>query len=123
MRLRWATAVWIGVARYLKGGRHALTLGIVATLNVKTGLEAEFERLAGELVQKVIGTEPGCQYFALFRGESAGVYHFVERYADSAALDFHRATVHSKTIGARIVRELLQESPKVLRMTLLHPRT
>lgn len=98
-----------------------MTLGIIATLNVKPGLEAEFERLAGELVQKVIGSEQGCQYFALFRGESAGVYHFVERYADSAALDSHRAMDHSRTIGARIMRDLLLEPPKVLRMTLLTP--
>lgn len=96
-----------------------MTLGIVATLNVKVGLESEFERIAGELVQKVTGGEPRCQYFALFRGESIGVYHFVERYADSAALDYHRATDHSKAFGARIMKDMLQGSPRVLRMTLL----
>jgi quinol monooxygenase YgiN len=94
-------------------------LGIVATVNVKSGLEAEFEQLAGELVQQVNAAEPGCEYFALFRGEGTGVYHFVERYADQAALDRHRATNHYRAIGGRIVSTLLQAPPQVLRMTYL----
>jgi quinol monooxygenase YgiN len=77
-------------------------LGIVATLKVKPGMEAEFEALAKQLVERVRADEPGCTFYALYRAETAGTYVFIERYADDAAFAAHRKTPHMQTIGRKM---------------------
>jgi quinol monooxygenase YgiN len=74
-------------------------IGVVATIKVKDGQGAEFEKVAGELVKKVNANEPGCLLYALFKAEEPNTYAFIERYKDQAAIEAHRATDHYKTLG------------------------
>jgi quinol monooxygenase YgiN len=77
-------------------------LGVVATLKVKPGMEKEFEAVAKELVAKVNANEPGCKLYALHHGETPHTYVFMERYADQAAVEAHRASDHFKTLGRKM---------------------
>jgi len=90
-------------------------LGVVATLKVKPGMEAQFEAVAKELVAKVNASEPGCKLYALHRAETAGTYVFMERYVDQAAVEAHRATEHFRTLG-RKMGEFMDGRPEVLRL-------
>ncbi len=77
-------------------------IGIVATLRIKPGMEKAFEAAAKELVAKVHANEPGCRLYALHHGEQPNTYVFMERYADQAAADVHRATEYFKTLGRKM---------------------
>jgi quinol monooxygenase YgiN len=90
-------------------------LGVVATIKVKPGMEREFEAVAKELAAKVNANEPGCKLYALHHGETPGTYVFMERYADQAAADAHRASDHFRTLG-RKMGEYMDGRPEVLRL-------
>ena len=90
-------------------------IGVVATLKVKAGMEKSFEAVAKELVARVNASEPGCKLYALHHGEAPGTYVFMERYADQAAVDAHRATEHFKTLGRRM-GEFMDGRPEVQRL-------
>ena len=44
-------------------------LGVVATIKIKEGKGAEFEKVAAELVNKVNENEKGCLLYQLYHGE------------------------------------------------------
>jgi len=90
-------------------------IGIGATRKVKPGMEQPFEAVAKELVAKVNANEPGCGLYALHHGEQPNTYVFMERYADQAAVDAHRATDHYKALG-RKMGEYLDGRAEVLRL-------
>ncbi|HLF48740.1 MAG TPA: putative quinol monooxygenase [Methylomirabilota bacterium] len=90
-------------------------IGIVATLTIKPGMEQPFEAVAKELVAKVNANEPGCRLYALHHGEQPNTYVFMERYADQAAVDAHRATDHYKALG-RKMGEYLDGRAEILRL-------
>lgn len=67
-------------------------IGVIAKLTVKSGMEADFEKHAKALVAKVNANEKGCLLYDLFKGKDEGVYVFMEKYTDKAALDAHGKT-------------------------------
>lgn len=77
-------------------------IGIIATLRVQPGKEAEFEGVFAQLVPAVAANEPGNSYYKLFRTEEAGVYKVMECYDDGAAVEAHRASDHFRTLGAKL---------------------
>ncbi|WP_411340607.1 putative quinol monooxygenase [Sphingopyxis sp. J-6] len=77
-------------------------IGIIATIRVQPGKEAEFEDVFAELAPAVAANEPGNSYYRLFRTDETGVYKVMECYDDDAAVDAHRASDHFRTIGARL---------------------
>ena len=77
-------------------------ISVVATLKIRPGKEQEFEQVASELVAKVNANEPGCLLYALHRGNDPQTYVFLERYADEAATEAHRASAHFKELGAKM---------------------
>ncbi len=89
-------------------------IGIVATLRIKPGMEKDFEAVAKELVAKVRANEPGCKLYALHHGEAPNTYVFMERYADQAAVDAHRATDYFKALGKKMGE--FMEGREVLRL-------
>ena len=91
-------------------------LGIVATIKVKPGTGAQFEATAKELVAQVRANEPGCELYALHRGEAPDTYVFLERYVDEAAVEAHRQTDYFKSIG-RKMGEFMAGRPEILRLT------
>ncbi len=77
-------------------------IGVIATLRVQPGKEAEFEGVFGELAAAVNANEAGNSYYRLFRMGETGIYKVLECYDDQAALDAHRASDHFRSIGARL---------------------
>lgn len=77
-------------------------IGVIATLRVQPGKEAEFESVFGELAAAVNANEAGNSYYRLFRTGETGIYKVLECYDDQAALDAHRASDHFRSIGARL---------------------
>ena len=85
-------------------------LTFTATLTVKTGQEAEFERIMHVTVPKV-REEPGNYAYVLHRStDNPRVFMVYEAYEDAEALESHRA--HLKEMGIDL-RHLL-EGPPVL---------
>lgn len=77
-------------------------IGVIATLRVLPGKEAEFEGVFAELAPAVAANEPGNSFYRLFRTEETGVYKVLECYADAAAVEAHRASDHFRTLGAKL---------------------
>lgn len=77
-------------------------IGVIATLRVQSGKEAEFEGVFAELAGAVNANEAGNSYYRLFRTSEAGIYKVLECYDDQTALDAHRASDHFRSIGARL---------------------
>src|SRR3546814_8530621 len=77
-------------------------IGIIATLRVQPGKEAQFEDVFAELTPAVHANEPGNSYYRLLRTDEAGVYKVMECYADDAAVEAHRASDHFRTLGAKL---------------------
>jgi quinol monooxygenase YgiN len=89
-------------------------LGVVATIKVKDGQGAEFEKVATELVKKVNENEKGCLLYQLYQGEEPNTYVFMERYKDQAAVEEHRGTEYFKTLG-RAMGAFMDGKPVVQR--------
>jgi quinol monooxygenase YgiN len=89
-------------------------IGVVATIKVKEGQGAEFEKVATELVRKVNENEKGCLLYQLYHGEEPNTYVFMERYKDQAAVDEHRGTDYFKTLG-RAMGAFMDGRPDVKR--------
>ncbi|WP_428630805.1 putative quinol monooxygenase [Sphingopyxis sp.] len=77
-------------------------IGIIATLRVQPGKEAEFEGIFAELAPAVAANEPGNSYYRLFRTDETGVYRVLECYDDGAAVEAHRASEHFRSLGAKL---------------------
>ena len=76
-------------------------IGVVATLSIQEGKNAEFEAIAKQLVEKVNANEDGVVHYDLY-AQDATTYVFLERYKDKAALDFHGQTDYFKFMGAQL---------------------
>ena len=90
-------------------------LGTVATIKVKEGMGAEFEKVATELVKKVNENEKGCLLYQLYHGEEPNTYVFMERYQDQAAVEAHRASEYFKTLG-RAMGPFMDGKPVLMRL-------
>jgi quinol monooxygenase YgiN len=90
-------------------------IGVVATLKIKAGQEAAFEAVAKELVEKVNANEKGCLLYKLHKAEEPQTYVFMERYADQAAVEAHRATPYFKELG-RKMGDYMEGRPQILRL-------
>ena len=90
-------------------------LGTIATIKVKEGQGKEFEKVALELVRKVNENEKGCLLYQLYHGEEPNTYVFMERYADDAAVEAHRASDHYKTLG-RAMGPFMDGKPALIRL-------
>lgn len=76
-------------------------IGVIATLRVQPGKEADFEAAFAELAAAVNADEPGNSFYRLFRTDETGTYKVLECYDDTAAVEAHRASKHFREIGAR----------------------
>ena len=77
-------------------------IGVIATLRVQPGKEADFEAAFAELAAAVNANEPGNSFYRLFRTDETGTYKVLECYDDAAAVEAHSASDHFRTIGARL---------------------
>jgi quinol monooxygenase YgiN len=90
-------------------------IAVIATFSVRTGMEAEFEQLIGELSAQV-RLEPGCRLYQLCKAAEPGKYVLLERYADQQALAAHSQTPYFKQAMGRF-RDLLEERAGIQLLT------
>jgi len=74
-------------------------IGVTAKLNVKEGMESEFEAVFLDLMDAVRVHEPGCLMYQLCRDED-GAYYVLEMYESEEALAAHGQSEHFKAAGA-----------------------
>lgn len=91
-------------------------IGVIATLRVLPGKEAEFEGVFGELAPAVRANEPGNSFYKLFKTDEAGVYKVLECYDDDGAVEAHRKSDHFRTLGAKL-GPCLAGAPEIERMS------
>ena len=79
------------------------SIGIIATLTVSPGKEAEFEAILAELTARVHADEPGNLFYGGFHSpDNPQHYKVLEHYRDKAAADAHFETVHFKAAGEKL---------------------
>ena len=84
-----------------------MTIGLLATITVQEGKNAEFERVFLNLTEQVRANEPGNIFYVLHRSKSnPQVYKVMEQYDSAEALDAHGKAEYfreaNKTLGALV---------------------
>ena len=70
-------------------------VGVIATLTVAEGKNADFEAAFSELMAAVSANEPGNEFYAVFQcKDNPQQYKVLERYVDQASLDAHGKSDH-----------------------------
>jgi quinol monooxygenase YgiN len=78
-------------------------IGIVATLKVQDGKNAEFEGVFRDLSKQVRANEAGCLMYQLTRSQSdPNTYKVLELYKDAEALTHHSGTDYFKAAGPKL---------------------
>lgn len=72
-------------------------IGVVVTLEIQDGKQAEFEGAFKDLMAKVKANEPGATTYQLYKSQkSATTYTVMEEYASKDAFDAHGKTEYFK---------------------------
>lgn len=84
-----------------------MAIGLLATITVQEGKNAEFEAVFLELMEQVRANEPGNVFYALNRSTSdPQVYKVMEQYESPEALDVHSKSEHfaaaNRKLGALV---------------------
>jgi len=84
-----------------------MAIGVIATITIREGKNAEFEQLFTELTEQVLANEPGAIFYALHRTKSdSQVYKVLEQYTDQEAIKAHGKTEYflaaSQKMGALV---------------------
>lgn len=78
-------------------------IGVIATLKVQDGKQAEFEAIFAELGAQVRANEPGNHAYQLCKSRTEpNTYKVLELYADEDALKAHGASDHFKAAGPKL---------------------
>jgi quinol monooxygenase YgiN len=78
-------------------------IGVIATLKVQDGKNAEFEGVFRELQQQVKANEPGNLAYQLTRSRTdPNTYKVLELYKDQEALTHHGGTDYFKAAGPKL---------------------
>ena len=78
-------------------------VGVIATLTVAEGKNAEFEAVFAELSAAVNANEAGCEFYSLTQSKAnPQIYKVLERYVDQAALDAHGKTDYFRAAGPKL---------------------
>jgi quinol monooxygenase YgiN len=89
-------------------------IGVVATLKIKEGSEAQFEAGFKDLAAKVKANESGNIVYQLTKSRTdPGVYKVLELYADQEALTHHGSTDYFKAAGATVFAPVLAGRPEI----------
>lgn len=78
-------------------------IGVVATLKVQDGKQAEFEAVFRDLAEQVRAKEPGNLCYQLTKSRADGtVYKVLELYKDQDALTHHGGTEYFRAAGPKM---------------------
>ncbi len=80
------------------------TLGVIVTMTVKEGKEAEFEAVFAALKAQVMENEKGaCLLYDLFRSpKEPQTYYIMEQYASKEAIAAHGSTPYFKEASPKL---------------------
>lgn len=91
-------------------------VGVVATLTVAEGKNAEFEAAFSELMDAVRANEPGNEFYSVFQSQdNPQQYKVLERYVDQAALDAHGKSDHFRASGPKLA-PCMAAAPEIERL-------
>ena len=80
-----------------------MTIGILATLKIKPGTNAQFEAAFKDMMAAVEANEPGNQFYVLHRTrEDESTYIVMEQYDDQAAVEVHGKSDAFKAASAAL---------------------
>ncbi|MBV9994118.1 MAG: antibiotic biosynthesis monooxygenase [Caulobacteraceae bacterium] len=91
-------------------------IGVIATIKVQKGKNAEFEAVFKALTQKVRANEPGNLCYQLTKSRTdPDTYKVLELYQDQAAVEAHRASDHFRSLG-REMGSFMDGAPEIERL-------
>jgi quinol monooxygenase YgiN len=80
-----------------------MAIGVVATLKVQEGKEADFEAVFRDLMKQVRANEPGNKMYQVCRSRTdKTTYVVLELYENEDALKAHGASDHFKAAGPKL---------------------
>jgi quinol monooxygenase YgiN len=84
-----------------------MAIGVIATITIRDGKNAEFEELFAALTEQVLANEPGAIFYALHTTQSdSQVYKVLEQYTSQEAIKAHGQTEYflaaSKKMGTLV---------------------
>ncbi len=80
-----------------------MAIGVVATIKIQDGKNAEFEAAATEMMGLVKAHEPGNKLYQFCKSKKeATTYVVMEIYADQSALETHGKSDHYRAFGGKI---------------------
>lgn len=90
-----------------------MALGVIATLQVQAGKNAEFEKVFKQLAEQVLANEEGTEFYVLHRSKTdPQIYKVLERYRSSADLKAHGATDYFLAAN-KILASLVAAAPVI----------
>ena len=90
-----------------------MAIGLLATITVQEGKNAEFEKVFLDLTAKVRANEPGNIFYILHRSKSnPQVYKVMEQYESAAALDAHGKTDYFREAN-KALAALVAAAPEI----------
>lgn len=96
-----------------------MAIGLIVTLTIQDGKQAEFEAAMGELIAAVRANEPDTMLYALHRTKgSTTEYVMLEQYRTEEALDAHGKTAHFAAALPKL-GPCLAGAPKQQRLDIL----
>ena len=80
-----------------------MAVGVLATIKIQAGKNAEFEAVAREMMAAVRANEPGNKLYQFCKSKAdETTYVVMEIYADQAALEAHGKSDHFRSIGPKM---------------------
>ncbi|MCB1701059.1 MAG: antibiotic biosynthesis monooxygenase [Pseudomonadales bacterium] len=90
-----------------------MAIGLIATITVQEGKNAEFEKVFLSLAEQVRANEPGNIFYILHRSKSQPqVYKVLEQYESAEALDAHGKTDHFREAN-KVLATLVAAAPEI----------
>ena len=90
-----------------------MALGVIATITILEGKNAEFEQLFTALTKQVLANEPGALFYALHRSKSdTQVYKVLEQYASQEDIKAHGQTDYFKE-ASKTMAGLVAAAPDI----------
>ncbi len=90
-----------------------MAIGVIATITIKEGVNAEFEAEFAKLAEQVLANEEGCVFYALHRSQTdQQVYKVLEQYLSPEDLQAHGNTEYFKAANA-VLAGMVAAAPEI----------
>ena len=90
-----------------------MAIGLLATITVQEGKNAEFEQAFQALTEQVRANEPGNIFYILHRSTSdPQVYKVMEQYESAEALDAHGKSDHFREAN-KVLATMVAAAPEI----------